>query len=295
MGIPGKQQTDQQQHQAVRMQMSLQQNAQNQQQLHQAQQGQMLQAQQQSQQLQLQQQMAAAAAQNPQGMNMASFQRNFPGQQDTSSTLAAAMRNFIQQRQEQEQWAQQQTPQQQQQQIQASTQPQSQQPGQTSQAQLLKQQFQNANQGNQNMNAANIYGQQPQSQQSYAANLAVAAQRQGGLRNLNQPINPTVQNSQTQDTLQYPAQLTPAELQKLAEDLGNYRYYSNFLTKQGKGGEPPQYLTQLYDRAIIRLNSVRLSHPNLNEQLKPLMNAHMQKLEAQRASQAGGVASGAST
>jgi hypothetical protein len=265
-----------------------------------------------------------AAAQNPQGLNMPSFQRNFPGQQDTSSTLTATMQNFIQQQQlsqqQQQQRAQQQTPQQQQQQIpQAGPQAQSQQAGQATQAQLLRQQFQNANQGNQNMlTAANIYGQQQQPQQSYAANLA-AAQRQSGLSNLNQPINPTMQNSQAQQTpqqrpgqftqmpdantaamfnqvrnpLQSPAQLTPAELQKLAEDLGNYRYYSAVLSKPGRVPEIPAHMKQQYEAALARLTSAKASHPNLNDQLKTLMNAHMQKLDAARATQAGGAAAGA--
>jgi hypothetical protein len=320
MGMAG--QIDQQQQQPTQMQMLLQQNAQNQQQLHQPHQGQMPQLQQQNpQQLQ---QMAAAGAQKQQGINpMAAFQRNFPQQQDPSSTLSMTMQNYIhsQQQQMSQQQQQQRAQQQQQQQRQQKQQPQipqqptqaqQQQPGQAQQ-QMMRQQFQNVNQGNPNMNAlnaSNIYGQQHLPQQNYAANLA-ATQRQA-LSTLNQPINPTMQNPQIQQTpqqrpaqfaqmpdanaaamfnqarnpLQSPAQLqqplTPAEIQKIGEDMANFRYYVNYV-RQGKGTNVdfPPHLRELYERAVTRLNAAKVSHPNLMDQLKTIVQTHMAKLEAE--------------
>jgi len=327
MGVTG--QNDQQQQQAAQM-MLLQQNTQNQQQLHQAQQGQMPQPQQQNQQ-QLQQ-MAAAAAQNQGGINpMAAFQRNFPQQQDASSALTVTMQNYIQSQQQVSQQQQQRLHQQQQQQQQHPQQPQMpQQPAQSqqpqpsqAQQQMLRQQFQNANQGNQNLNAlnaSNIYGQQHQPQQTYTANLA-AAQRQGGLSTLNQPINPTMTTPQAQQTpqqrpaqfpqptdanaatamfnqvrnpLQSPAQLqpplTPAEIQKIGEDIANYRFFVS--VKAGKAGADSQpHLKELYERAMARFQAAKVSHPNLMEQVRTSMSNHMQNLEANRVNQAaaGGV------
>src|SRR5271170_8220993 len=154
--------------------------------------------------------------QNAQGLNpMAGnmFQRNFPLSQDTSSTLALNMQNYIQSQQQASAQQQQRTQQQLQAQQQNLPQQQQQQtPQQLQQAALLRsgQQFNmaQANQAGLNqLNASNIYRQQQQQagpHQPYATNLA-AQQRQtsqNGLSNLNQPINTSMQGQQTQQTLQ---------------------------------------------------------------------------------------------
>jgi len=106
-------------------------------------------------------------------------------------------------------------------------------------------------------------------------------------------VNPATTVGQVQYPLQASAPLTPVELQSLAVDLGNYRWYLLHLAMHVDGAEPPQYIKQQYDKAMIRLSAARTSHPNLNEDVKILMNAHMDKLETYtRLGDAGGASSG---
>jgi hypothetical protein len=251
------------------------------------------------------------SAQGQQGINpMANniFQRNVNLPQDTGGTLAMNMQNYIQSQQQvvsQQQRAQQHA---------AQQQPQPQQPQPQPQQSMLRPQF-NINQtpgAQTNMNSVNPYTHQ---QQAYAANLA-AQQRQGGLSTLNQPINPTMQAQQAQQTpqqrpgqfpqipdnnslkdpsmfsqqlrnpLQSPAQLQQqhlgqAEIQKMGEDIATYKYYMQYITKaKGVNTDTQPHLKEQYDRAMHKFSILRTTNPGLTEQLQQYIAAQTAKLEA---------------
>lgn len=225
-------------------------------------------------------------------MTNSMFPRNFVPQQDNTATLALNMQNYIQSQQ--------------------ASQPQQQRAQQTAQqTPLMRQQFNMsqspANQQNLLSMNQNIYAQQQQ-QAHAVANLA-AQQRQSGLSTLNQPINP-IQTPQTQPTpqvqpragqfpqipdttvkdasmtfnpqqlhnrLQSPSQfqqLTPQEIQKLAEDIQTYHYYVSTSKIPA-----PSHLKELRDKAVERVRQLTPLHPGLPDQVRTLMAAHGQKLE----------------
>lgn len=242
--------------QQAQVQMLLQQqNAQSQQ----APQAQQTQVMQQAAPTQHQMQLAAHKHQglNPMANNM--FQRNFPMAQDTSGTLAMNMQNYIQSQQASQQ---QQRVQQQQvaQQSQQSQQPQMQAQQQQQQPTMMRSQFNiGQNQGNQtNMNSinpSNIYTHQ---QQAYAANLAAAQQRQGGLSTLNQPINPTIQAQQAQQiSQQRPGQFAQMQGNNALQDPKMFnQQLRNPLQSPAQLQQPlPQAEIQKMGRILRRINT----------------------------------------
>src|SRR5438552_53806 len=128
------------------------------------------------------------------------------------------------------------------------------------------------------MNPSNLYAQQ----QAYA-NLAATQQRQGGLSNLNQPINPpaptqsqqtpqqrpapfpqlqdSTLNSQLRNPLQSPAQpqqqVTAQDIEKIAQDIATYKFFMT-LSSQLKGIalDPPTHLKDLHDKALQRFQQL---------------------------------------
>jgi hypothetical protein len=307
----------------AQLQLLLQQNGQGQQQPQQPQLQQQQQPQQQpqSQQIGLQQipnQQQLQMPQNQQGLNMANmFQRNAMMGQDTSGTLAMNMQNYIQSQQaasQQQQRAQQQAQQQQQQQQQQQAQQQqAQQQQQQLQQQIPAQQLMRSqfnigqnpvNATNPNaLNSPNLYAQQ----QVYAANFAAAQQRQGGLSNLNQPINPpaptqpqqtphqrpgqfpqlqdTTLNPQLRNPLQSPAQpqqqVSAQEIEKIAQDIATYKFWMTFASqRKGIAPDAPPHLKDQHDKALQRFQQLRMSNSGLTDQVRNAMAEHTKTLEA---------------
>ena len=242
---------------------------------------------------------------NQQSFNPNAFRGNFPLSGDTSGNLSMTMQNFVQSQQQVQQRAQMQQ-QQQQQNPQAQTQA-----GQAQQPGMMRSQFNVGQtpqtQTNLQINPNNLYNVP---QQNYAANL-VAAQRQGGLANLNQPINPNMQMPQVQATPQQRTQtfpqlsenavnaqqlrnplqsaqqqhqpVTQQELQNMAENIANYRFLVNYSQTRANGGpapNPPAHVKDLNDRAVSRLQVLRVTNPNVTDQVKQLMAQHTKILES---------------
>jgi hypothetical protein len=138
--------------------------------------------------------------------------------------------------------------------------------------------------------------QQQHQQQAYPANMVAAQQHQGGLSNLNQPINPPAptrpqqtpkhwqrpaQFPQMQDnTLYQPPQpqqqVTAQEIEKIAQDVATYQFWKS----PRKDVAPELLMKYQYDKALLRFQHLRESNPYLTDQVRSAMARHTKSLEA---------------